>query len=169
MKKYIIAFALCLACFSLSAQQTIYVIDNVTVEKFDGSQLQGKIIKNYHISTQGSGKKAVTVHAITTAPATTTVYGIPNPPESIRIQDISAGMDSLSVSFPKIKVRQTDPNAEAPLFIIDGGAPVGEEALKNLDPSKIKSMSVFKDAETMMKYGTSGGVIFIETKKPAAE
>ena len=169
MKKYIIAFALCLACFTLSAQQTIYVIDNVTVQKFDGSQLQGKIIKNYQISTQGSGKKAVTVHAITTAPATTTVYGIPNLPESIRIQDISAGIDSLSGSFPKIKVRQTDPNAQAPLFIIDGGAPVGEEAIKNLDPSKIKSMSVFKDAETMMKYGTSGGVIFIETKKPAVE
>ena len=169
MKKFIIVFALCLASYALSAQQTIYVIDNVTVEKFDGSQLQGKIIKNYHISTQGSGKKAVTVHAITTAPATTTVYGISNIPESIRIQDI--GIDSLanSVGGPKIKIRQTDPNAQAPLFIIDGGDPVGEDAIKNLDPGKIKSMTVLKDAATMMKYGTSGGVIIIETKKPVVE
>ncbi|MBR4772627.1 MAG: hypothetical protein IK009_07845, partial [Bacteroidales bacterium] len=73
MKKYIIAFALCLACFTLSAQQILYVIDNVTVQNFDGSQLQGKTITNYQISTQGSGKKAVTVHAITTAPANVTM------------------------------------------------------------------------------------------------
>ena len=56
MKKYIIAIALCFAFFTLSAQQTIYVIDNVTVKNFDGSQLQGKTIKDYQISTQGSGK-----------------------------------------------------------------------------------------------------------------
>ena len=73
MKKFIIAFALCLACFTLSAQQILYVIDNVTVQNFDGSQLQGKTITNYQISTQGSGKKAVTVHAITTAPANVTM------------------------------------------------------------------------------------------------
>ena len=67
--KRIILLSLCLimGAFSLSAQETIYIIDNETVDNFDGSQLIGKSIKDYKISTRGSGRNAITIHSISTS------------------------------------------------------------------------------------------------------
>ena len=42
MKKILFITVLMLCSVCLWGQQTIYVIDNVTVENFDGSQLKGK-------------------------------------------------------------------------------------------------------------------------------
>ena len=53
MKKIILLSICILASFwSLSAQQTLYVIDNETVESFDGTQLKGKTIRDYKITTK---------------------------------------------------------------------------------------------------------------------
>lgn len=145
MKKYIIAIALCFACFTLSAQQTIYVIDNVTVKNFDGSQLQGKTIKDYQISTQGSGKKAVTVHAITT------------------------GVVENDGAAPRVFIRSTTTSAEDPVIVIDGKRFEDASVLKSLDPQQIKSITVLKNEASLKEYDAPNGVIVVELKDPAAE
>ena len=69
MKKiFLLSICMLIGAWTLYAQQTIYIIDNETVEHFDGSQLKGKYIKNYKITSTGSGRNAVTVHTITTSP-----------------------------------------------------------------------------------------------------
>ena len=96
MKKHItFLYLLLLAPLALSAQQTVYVIDNVSVDKFDGSQLKGKIIADYKISRAGKGKDAVTVHSIKT-------------------------LNQARGSFAGIAVSSTDPDFPNMTFIIDG-------------------------------------------------
>ena len=64
MKKIILlSIFLLIGAWTLSAQQTIYIIDNETVENFDGSQLKDRTIRDYKITTKGSGRNAITVHA----------------------------------------------------------------------------------------------------------
>lgn len=179
MKKYIIAIALCFACFTLSAQQTIYVIDNVTVKNFDGSQLQGKTIKDYQISTQGSGKKAVTVHSITTGPSTLMMSVSPvgesvETPKIIRIGEsakISEGAVENDLPQAKVTIRSysTLTSDKEPVIIIDGKRYENSSALKDLDPQKIKSITVLKNEESLKEYDAPNGVIVIELKDPAAE
>ena len=55
-----------LACCASFAQKVVYVIDDITVDNFDGTQLKGKTIRDYKISGTGKGKNAVTVHSIRT-------------------------------------------------------------------------------------------------------
>ena len=164
MKKFIIAFALCLACFTLAAQQNIYVIDNVTVKNFDGTQLQGKIITNYQISTQGSGKKAVTVHAITTAPTDVTVSVSPigGPIDNSII--IPAAENDLPQA--KVTIRgYAGASDKDPVLIIDGKRYEDSSALKDLDPKKIKSITVLKDEAAIKTYNAPNGVIIVDLKK----
>jgi hypothetical protein len=177
MKKYIIAIALCFVCFTLSAQQTIYVIDNVTVKNFDGSQLQGKTIKDYQISTQGSGKKAVTVHAITTRPSTVMMSVSPvdeslETPKIIHIGEsakISDGAAEYDVAAPRVFIRSTTTSAEDPIIIIDGKRYEDSSVLKSLDPQQIKSITVLKNEASLKEYDAPNGVIVVELKDPAAE
>ncbi len=53
-----------------------------------------------------------------------------------------------------------------PLYVIDGKESTGEE-LKDLDPARIESISVLKNASAVEEYGEKGknGVILITTKK----
>ena len=191
MKKYIIAIALCLACFTLSAQQNIYVIDNVTVENFDGSQLQGKTIKDYHISKQGSGKKAVTVHAITTAPRDVTVSVSPiggpiDSPIIIRrsdagdVSEVTATENDLSqakVTFRGyagasdkapvliIDAKRYDDTSKSPVLIIDAKRYDDTSVLKTINPKQIKSITVLKDEATIKAFDAPNGVIIVDLKK----
>jgi len=64
--KILTAAFLLLSIFPMMGQHTVYIVDNNVVEAFDGSQIKGKVITDYKITTKGSGKKAVTVHTITT-------------------------------------------------------------------------------------------------------
>ena len=175
MKKYIIAFALCLACFTLSAQQILYVIDNVTVQNFDGSQLQGKTITNYQITTQGSGKKAVTVHAITTAPANVTmsispIGGSIDNPIIIRpsgAPDIPEGVAAEN-DLPQAKVTirgYAGASDKDPVLIIDAKRYDDTSVLKTIDPKQIKSITVLKDEAAMKTYDAPNGVIIVDLKK----
>ena len=191
MKKFIIAFALCLACFTLAAQQNIYVIDNVTVKNFDGTQLQGKIITNYQISTQGSGKKAVTVHAITTAPTDVTVSVSPiggpiDSPIIIRrsdagdVSEVTATENDLSQAKVTIRdytgasdkapvliidAKRYDDTSKAPVLIIDAKRYDDTSVLKTIDPKQIKSITVLKDEAAIKAFDAPNGVIIVDLKK----
>ena len=67
MKKILLlAIVILLSSWGALAQKAVYVIDDINVDNFDGSQLKGKIIKDYNISVTGKGKDAVTVHSIRT-------------------------------------------------------------------------------------------------------
>ena len=53
MKKILLlSICLLIGAWTLSAQQTIYIIDNETVENFDGSQLKVRTIRDYKITTK---------------------------------------------------------------------------------------------------------------------
>jgi len=191
MKKFIIAFALCLACFTLAAQQNIYVIDNVTVKNFDGTQLQGKIITNYQISTQGSGKKAVTVHAITTAPTDVTVSVSPidgpiDSPIIIRrsdagdVSEVTATENDLSQAKVTIRgytgasdkapvliidAKRYDDTSKDPVLIIDAKRYDDTSVLKTIDPKQIKSITVLGDEAARKAFDAPNGVIIVDLKK----
>ena len=170
MNKHIILFLLLLlAPLALSAQQTLYVIDNVTVDKFDGSQLKGKTIRDYKISTTGSGRKAVTVHSITTGPATVSFSGFNLPSfsreELEKLQRQTEGLrlmaDSLQLGDGLIKLKG---NTAGILYVIDGERVEGSAALQSVKPTDIGSISVLKAAESRKKYGFDGTVIEIQTR-----
>lgn len=131
MKKILFLLLFCLVPLVLSAQRTLYVIDNVTIEHFDGSQLKGKLIQDYRISTSGSGRKAVTVHSITT---------------------VSGRANSFSEHSPST----TSDNI---VYIIDGKRYEDSSELKKLAPDNIKSIAVLKNDEARKKYDADGAIV----------
>ena len=142
MKK-ILLLSLCLliGAWTLSAQQTTFIIDNKTVEDFDGSQLKDKTIKDYTITTRGSGRNAVTVHTITTARSPFSVAQVEE--------------NSVSQTFQKKAI-----------YVIDGEVSKNESVLKSLSPEEIASISVLKENSPEAKeYGENVTVILIQTKK----
>lgn len=167
MKKIILlSLTLLLSALCLRGQQTLYVIDNVTVENFDGSQLKGKNVKDYQITTTGKGSKAVTVHAITTAPSAFSFSGdfpkidlknftLPD----FSGKDLKDYADSISVLGNTFIITQ-----EKPLYIIDGKRTSDESALRDLSASQIKRVTVLKNTEATKLYGTTQPVIVVETK-----
>lgn len=146
MKKLILLFLCLLAGITLSAQKTIYVIDNETVELFDGSQLKGKTVKEYKITTSGVGRSAITVHAITT---------------SGNLRDFQADTASLSRD---ILIFQNPPRKV--VYVIDGKRHDEATAFNTISPSDIASITVLKDNSPEAKnYGNNVSVIQVRTKK----
>ena len=139
MKKILLlSICLLIGAWTLSAQQTIYIIDNETVENFDGSQLKDKTIKDYTITLRGSGRNATTVHTITTSHAPSSVAQV-----------------SISQTLPKKVV-----------YVIDGRVSQNENDIKSLSPEDIERISVYKSPEAN-KDGEHVTVIRIQTKKKA--
>lgn len=70
--KALFTFALCACVLGIQAsalpKDTVdsYVIDNVAIAKFDGTQLVGKTIDKYAIAYKGNGKSVEKYHVITT-------------------------------------------------------------------------------------------------------
>lgn len=182
----ICAIALNAASLPAQADTTdIYLIDNVRVENFNGSQLAGKIVYSYVIRRENVGDTPVRVHFITTG----SVQGgevaasaqAKAPTVVLFDQDFSNGT-VVSVGDkdqPQIKVRTTDPSLSPDdiVYIVDGRQITTEE-FKKLDPKVIESITVLKDApaEPVLqklrdqgKYQGSvnpaGGVIVVTTKK----
>ena len=60
-------------------------------------------------------------------------------------------------------------NAQKPLFILDGEV-ISESVMKVIDPTKIESINILKDASAVAVFGEKGkgGVVQITTKKGAA-
>jgi TonB-dependent Receptor Plug Domain. len=154
--KRIILISLCLflGTLALSAQQTLYVIDNETVENFDGSQLKGKVIKEYKITTKGTGRNGITVHSITTAR--------PSSPRSFRGRPLTFSVDSTLISKDIKVFYEKDRKV---VYVIDGVKHNDATALKKIPPENISSIKVLKDGSPeQMKYGKDVAVIEITTK-----
>ena len=121
-----------------------YFINGQQVEKFDGSQLVGKMVEAYTIDDIISPytHKPVRVHSIVTEDA-----NLPKPSSTIQIRKSSDRPD--------------------PVFVIDGKQ-VTKKEFEALNPAQIKSVTVLKNGtqESVKKYeGWENGVIFVETKK----
>lgn len=159
MKKILFITALLLCSVSLWGQQTIYVIDNVTVDNFDGSQLKGKTIGDYQITTTGKGNKAVTVHAITTVKRTMRSQIIVNDNGQVIMKT-----DTLLNRFggASLKSETVVPNF---VYIVDGKV-VEESEVKNLPTKQIQSITVIKDSESLKQFNLDGSssVVNIITK-----
>lgn len=159
MKKILFITVLLLCSVCLWGQQTIYVIDNVTVENFDGSQLKGKTIGDYQITTTGKGNKAVTVHAITTVKRTMRSQIIVNDNGQVIMKT-----DTLLNRFGGVSLKSETvvPNF---VYVIDGKV-VEESEVKNLPTNQIQSVTVVKDSESLKQFNLDGSssVVNIITK-----
>lgn len=159
MKKILFITVLMLCSVCLWGQQTIYVIDNVTVENFDGSQLKGKTIGDYQITTTGKGNKAITVHAITTVKRTMRSQVIVNDNGQVIMKT-----DTLLNRFggASLKSETVVPNF---VYIVDGKV-VEESEVKNLPTKQIQSITVVKDSESLKQFNLDGSssVVNIITK-----
>lgn len=155
----ICAIALNAASLPAQADTTdIYLIDNVRVENFNGSQLAGKIVYSYVIRRENVGDTPVRVHFITTG----SVQGgevaasaqAKAPTVVMFDQDFSNGT-VVSVGDkdqPQIKVRTTDPSLSPDdiVYIVDGRQITTDE-FKIIDPKNIKSVEVMK-GDSAAKY-----------------
>ena len=61
-----------------------------------------------------------------------------------------------------------DTRPNQPLFVLDGIIGVGISTIIDLDPDRIESITILKDAAAMVVYGSraSNGVVVVETKAP---
>ena len=185
MKKTIIFFiSIILSCVCLWGQQTIYVIDNVTVENFDGSQLKGRTIKDYQITTTGKGNKAITVHSITTTPSVFSITGdfpkyyysngrvidLVSIPDSLIVNSDIARMKADSITNVGLKILRTrELYGNKRLFVIDGEVTEDESALRSLHSDRIRNVKVLTDKSVRDKLGVAY-LIIIETKdKPRTD
>lgn len=159
MKKILFITVLMLCSICLWGQQTIYVIDNVTVENFDGSQLKGKTIGDYQITTTGKGNKAITVHAITTVKRTMRSQVIVNDNGQVIMKT-----DTLLNRFGGVSLKSETvvPNF---VYVVDGKV-VEESEVKNLPAKQIQSVTVVKDSESLKQFNLDGSssVVNIITK-----
>lgn len=167
-KIIIISICLFVGAMTLSAQQTVYVIDNETVENFDGSQLKGRIVRDYKITTKGSGRKAVTVHAITTSPSVFSVSGRFSLPDSLKALNLNGftkfGLDSLYLT-KDLKVINS--SSRRVIYMIDGKEYEDASAFQSLSPSDIRHIVLKSDCtpEQKKRYGENVSVISITTNK----
>ena len=152
MKKIILlSICLLIGAWTLSAQQTIYIIDNETVEHFDGSQLKDRTVKDYKITTNGSGRNAITVHAITTSPLMFSVTGSFKPLEPLMPIDTTA---FIMPTYRKI------------IYIIDGEVHEDASAFNSISPLDIEDITIVKEGSPeQKKYGEKVVVMKITTKK----
>ena len=165
MKKYItLLFLLFLAPLALSAQQTVYVIDNVSVDKFDGSQLKGKTIRDYQITTTGSGRKAVTVHSITTGP--TIISGTLSKEDMERLRRQT---EVFRLKADSVFVRSGDlyklQSVGQIRYVIDGVLVDDGSALRSIAPGDVAGITVLSRADSKKKYDFDGTIIEVTTRK----
>ena len=131
--------ALALNSAAMPAQQDTvdrYVINNEKIEKFDGSQLEGKTVKSYSI-------------ILATGDAGTTVY---------RVHDISTEQNTIT-----IKGVSAETSGTKPLYIVDGKE-MEKGSTLSIAPDKIASIKVFKPgSREAAVYGEKGdnGVVVV--------
>ena len=164
MKK-ILLLSICIfvGVWTLSAQQTLFVIDNETVENFDGSQLKGKFVKDYKVTTTGTGRNAITVHAITTARSS--FYYFPSPQlDSLRTSDMSGSIQfkADTIYFPK-GISAFQNSTEKVVYVIDGKVS-NEDDFRSISRGNIMNITILKGTKAKA-YGDNVTVIMIQTNK----
>lgn len=155
MKKLILIISsLLLISASLHAQRTIYVVNNVTIEHFDGSALKGKYIQDYKVTTTGTGRDAITIHSITASPTGNFGYRYILDTLNRDALKLRINTDSLIVEASKLPKYDIT-------YMIDGKEYKNSSAFQALSPEDIKSISVNKKG--------NNHVIVVDTKKREAE
>ncbi|HTM97601.1 MAG TPA: TonB-dependent receptor plug domain-containing protein [Pedobacter sp.] len=88
-------------------------------------------------------------------------------PPAIKQAEASKNNDEVTINDygSKVKFRGTNTYGKNPLYILDGKV-LENENINQLDPNKIESISILKDASAIALYGSSGqnGVIIVTTK-----
>ena len=122
----ICAVALGTAAVPANADTTnVFIIDNVEVKDFKGSQLNGKTISAYDITLTDVGSKKVRTHTIKTVPMGNTV--------NITTTNTSSGFSSELASF------FDEIDMENSVFVVNGTV-VSEEEFKALDVKDIAGL-----------------------------
>ena len=154
----------------------LYLIDNVRIENFNGSQLAGKTVNSYVSRRENVGGTPIRVHFITTNAGEAQMPAVVlMDPDFNNGTVVSVG----DKDQPMIRVRTTDPSmSENDIVYIVDGRHITADEFKKLDPKNIKSMEVMKgdsaakylqDLKDQGKYtgdiNPSGGVIIVTQKK----
>lgn len=161
--------ALALNAESLSAQADtadIYLIDYVKVENFNGSQLARKVIYSYTIKRETVNGVPTRLHFINTGVMKDgkVVYDPGSQPAVLLYDEdfnnstaVSVGKPNTSsvdlpggFQVPSITIRTAEavPSAVNAIYVVDETV-VSEEDFKNLDPRKISSISIAKNASSI--------------------
>lgn len=132
-----------------------YVIDAVRVNGFDGSQLIGKTITNYHISTLSLKEGVTRVHNIVTSDFKT--------PDNVQV--IGYG----TTDEAQIRVVKTSSAISDPVYVLDGKVITLEE-FSAIKPADITSIEIVKTVtpEVKSKYNVpddASGLVLITSKK----
>jgi len=146
--------ALTIGAVSVSAQkkqEIKYIVNGNEVENFDGSQLEGLIIKSYKIETSKNGKEAF--HFIITE-------------DPVKVTAKRLNSNHFTANSDTIKVIGFGKKAD-PVLVLDGEKVISQEEFDKLNAYDIKGLDVIRnDEEILKKYSAEGrGVIMIWTKK----
>lgn len=148
-----------------NSKKVLYVIDGKHIENFDGSQLKGKTIVSYVISSPGG------VHDIHDIRTTKYSKGSVNDSVKTIVTDsfsqpyVEAYAKASGASIKTVQVEEKET-----IFVVDGKI-VPQSEMQKLSPSQIDSMTVIKDKNNSVytKYSTEAGnkpncIIIIKTK-----
>ena len=138
----------------------VYIIDGKVVENFDGSQLKGKTVTDYQISTVEREGVKMELHTITTRQKSS--FSIQSGKSFFSGPKIK--LDTLNLDAIGIHVIGEDLTAKEDILYIIDGERKGSDALESLPSSRIKNISILKSDEAMKTYNYPT-VIKIETKK----
>ena len=146
-----------------------YLSNNKELAKIKDADYQKKLaasilrgIENYLIDQE----KGASIEVRDTTKKVMIVQGYKISPEDTLIA--SKGNNKSSVVI-KMDAAGGAGNAQKPLFILDGEV-ISESVMKVIDPTKIESINILKDASAVAVFGEKGkgGVVQITTKKGAA-
>lgn len=162
--------ALALNAASLSAQADtadIYLIDYVKVENFNGSQLARKVIYSYVIQRETVNGVPTRLHLINTGVMKDgkVVYSPSSQPPAVLLYDenfnngtaVSVGKPNTTsvdlpggIQVPSLTFRTAEavPSTVNAIYVVDETV-VSEKDFQNLDPRKISSISIAKDASSV--------------------
>ena len=107
----------------------VYIIDNVVVKSFSGSQLNGKTISAYDIQLSTSGSRVIRTHTIKTAPFGKTI--------TITPAETSAPKPTDFLPYPLEELRNV-------VYFLDGEL-LSEEAFLAMNGKDIAGVKVFKE------------------------
>ncbi len=176
--KTILTIALCAISLGLHAKSlpkdTInrYVIDNVAIPRFDGTQLEGKTIDKYIIACKDQGKSVVRTHVITTSKT-----GINIPQSMIDECNKYIQQHKNMGNIPDMDViKMSDCKNFPDAHIILNGKKINADEFKRLKPEDITNITVMKPGTliAMLTAQSNGiddkgknGIILVTTKSMA--
>jgi len=164
------ACSLALGTTALSAQADttdVYIINGENIEHFDGSQLVGKTVSAYKVTTNKPGTKRI--HFIETSGKQINgirVYQSERPATDEEIKSISSVTITSDGSVKTASLGAEVINGDNMVFLLNGKEITSEEFGK-IKPNKIKGITVLKDAESITKYGygeDTKAILLVETK-----